>query len=121
MKRTFILLFILLVAMQHNYANPAVQLLSTSVKITVLNSLGNIVENAKITLYDNSEDYENEENSVAGPVFTDSKGRATIKNLEDKSYYVKVTKDDANNYGEGEQTGKLKKGKVNKFNIVISE
>lgn len=95
------------------------QLMSTSMRITVLSSLGNNVENAKVTVYENQKDYENEENAVAGPSFTDEKGRVTFKNLEEKQYYVQVVKGDANNYGDAEQTSKLQKGKINKFNIVI--
>lgn len=95
------------------------QILPTGVRLTILNSLGNIVENAKVTLYDNWDDYENEENAVAGPAFADKKGRVTFKNLEAKQYYVKAVKGDKSNYGEGEQTGKLIKGKTNKFNIII--
>lgn len=95
------------------------QVLSTGMRITVLSRLGNAVENAKVTVYNNSEDYENEENAVAGPAFTDAKGRVTFKNLEDKQYYLQVIKGDDSNYGDAEQTGKLKKGKLNKFNVVI--
>lgn len=95
------------------------QVLSTGMRITVLSRLGNPIENAKVTLYDNQEDYESEENAKAGPAFTDEKGRVTFKNLDEKQYYVQVIKGDENNYGDAEQTGKLKKGKLNKFNIVI--
>ncbi len=95
------------------------QILPTGMRITVISRLGNTVENAKVTVYENQEDYENEENAVAGPAFTDNKGRVTFKNLEEKQYYVQVVKGDENNYGDAEQTGKLIKGKVNKFNIVI--
>ncbi len=95
------------------------QILPTSMRITVLSRLGNPIENAKVTLYKTRKDYESEENAVAGPVFTDEKGRVTIKNLDEMEYFVQVTKGDENNYGDAEQTGKLKKGKINKFNIVI--
>ena len=95
------------------------QLMSTSMRITVLSRLGNTIENAKVTVYQNQKDYENEENAVAGPAFSDGKGRVTFKNLEEKQYYVQVIKGDDNNYGDAEQTSKLKKGKINKFNIVI--
>jgi hypothetical protein len=95
------------------------QILPTGVRLTILNSLGNIVENAKVTMYKNWDDYENEENAIAGPAFTDKKGRVTFKNLEDKQYYVKAVKGDKSNYGEGEQTNKLTKGKINKINIII--
>ena len=95
------------------------QILSTGMRITVLSRLGNPIENAKVTVYDNRDDYENEENAIAGPAFTDGKGRVTFKNLEEKHYFVQVIKGDENNYGDAEQTGRLKKGKLNKFNIVI--
>ena len=95
------------------------QILPTGMRITVISRLGNAVENAKVTVYANQKDYENEENPVAGPAFTDSKGRVTFKTLEEKQYYVQVIKGDDSNYGDAEQTGKLKKGKINKFNIVI--
>lgn len=95
------------------------QLLPTGMRITVLNRMGNVVENAKVTVFSNRGDYENGENAVAGPAFTDKKGRVTFKNLEAKKYYVQVTKGDESNYGEAEQTGVLIKGKINKFNIII--
>jgi len=93
--------------------------LPTSLKITVLNKLGNVVEGAKVTLYRNSGDYENNENAVAGPEKTNAKGQVTFKKLQAKSYYVEVKKGDKSNYGEAEQTGTLIKGKINKVNIII--
>ena len=95
------------------------QIMSTGMRITAISRLGNPVENAKVTVYENREDYENEENAIAGPAYTDAKGRVTFKNLEEKQYYVQVIKGDESNYGDAEQTGKLKKNKLNKFNIVI--
>jgi len=95
------------------------QVLPTGVRITVLNKMGNPVENAKVTLFANEADYENEQNAVAGPVFTDEKGRVTIKNLDEVQYYVQVVQGDASNYGEAEKTDKLEKNKINKFNIII--
>lgn len=95
------------------------QVISTGMRITVLSRLGNPVENAKVTVFETREDYENEENAIAGPAFTDAKGRVTFKNLGEKQYFVQAMKGDENNYGDAEQTGKLLKGKLNKFNIVI--
>ncbi|MDZ7606140.1 MAG: carboxypeptidase-like regulatory domain-containing protein [Cyclobacteriaceae bacterium] len=97
----------------------AYQVLPTGVRITVLNKMGTPVENAKVTLFANEADYENEQNAVAGPVFTDEKGRVTIKNLEEIQYYVQVVNGDESNYGEAEKTDKLEKNKINKFNIII--
>jgi uncharacterized GH25 family protein len=112
-------LIVLLVLVNIVAFDAKAQMMSTSMRITVLSSLGNNVENAKVTVYENQKDYENEENAVAGPAFTDEKGRVTFKNLEEKQYYVQVVKGEENNYGDAEQTSKLKKGKINKFNIVI--
>lgn len=95
------------------------QIMPTGMRITVISRLGNPAKNAKVTIYANKKDYEKEENAIAGPVFTDAKGRVTIKNLEAKAYYVQVVKGDENNYGDAEQTGVLRKGRINKFNIVI--
>ena len=95
------------------------QIMPTGMRITVLSRLGNPIENAKVTVFENRQDYEKEENAIAGPAFSDSKGRVTFKNLEEKEYFVQVIKGDENNYGDAEQTSKLKKGKINKFNIVI--
>lgn len=93
--------------------------LPTNVRFTVLTRLGTPVENAKVVLYATREDYDKEENPLAGPEFTDAKGRATFKSLDEKVYFVQVTKGDANNYGDAEETSKLIKGRTNKFNIII--
>lgn len=95
------------------------QVMPTSLRITVLNKLGNAVENAKVTLYVNEEDYEKEQNAVGGPSFTDEKGRVTFKTLDAIQYYVQVVKGEESNYGQGEKTDKLEKGKLNKINIII--
>ena len=97
------------------------QVLPTALRVTVLDNLGNVVENAKVTLFGNSGDYENGENAVAGPSFSDSKGRVTFKGLEPKAYYVEVKKGEMSNYGEAEKTNVLAKGKTNKVNIIIAE
>ena len=119
MKVKSIMLLLLLGITISSFIPTTYQIVPTSMRITVLSRLGNPVENAKVTVYENQEDYENEENSVAGPVFTNAKGQVTIKNLEDKQYYIQVLKGDNSNYGDAEITGKLEKGKLNKFNIVI--
>ena len=79
----------------------------TSLRITVLNELGNTEEEVKVTLYHNSEDYKKEENAVMEGKMTDKKGRVTFKGLESKVYFVNAEKGDKNNYGAGVQTDKL--------------
>lgn len=95
------------------------QIFPTRLRITVLNRLGNEQDSVAVTLYANKEDYEASENSVAGPLYTDNKGRVTFDDLEPKMYYVEAIKGDENNYGDAERTNELVKGRLNKVNIVI--
>ncbi|MFY0591442.1 carboxypeptidase-like regulatory domain-containing protein [Roseivirga sp.] len=97
------------------------QVFSTKLKITVVDELGNVVPDAKVTLYATEADYNKEVNPVQPFKLTDSKGKATFKKLDTKSYYVIVRKGDKDNAGGGEIVSKLVKGKVNKANIVISD
>lgn len=119
MKKIKIIGIVVVLATAAFVMTSALQVMPTGVRITVLNKMGNPVENAKVTLFANETDYENEQNAVAGPVFTDDKGRVTIKNLDEVQYYVQVVKGDESNYGEAEKTDKLEKNKINKFNIII--
>jgi hypothetical protein len=122
MKRSlFVLALVTLFATSAFKSFNTKQLLPTSLRVTVLDNLGNVVENAKVTIYRNAGDYESGENAVGGPSFTDSKGRVTFKNLEPKAYYVEAKKGEASNYGEAEKTNVLSKGKTNKVNIIITE
>ncbi len=95
------------------------QVLKTSLRITVLNDLGNIQENASVQLFTTEEHYRNETNPVGPPQKTDKKGRVTFKNLESRAYFIHAKKGDATNVGRGVQTEKLEQGKVNKLNTVI--
>ncbi|WP_088124943.1 carboxypeptidase-like regulatory domain-containing protein [Roseivirga misakiensis] len=97
------------------------QILSTKLKITVVDELGNVVPDAKVILFANEADYNKEVNPVQPFKLTDSKGRVTFKKLDTKSYYIIVRKGDKDNSGGGEVVSKLVKGKVNKANIVISD
>lgn len=94
------------------------QLLSTSLRITILNELGNIEEGATVILYKTEEDYEEETNAVATGV-TDKKGRVNFKDIEATVYFVHAENGDRNNYGAGIQTSPLEEGKMNRVNIVI--
>lgn len=94
------------------------QLIKTSLNITVRDDVGNTVEGAKVQLFEKEEDYTKESN-VAAEGVTDKKGYVRIKDLKPMSYYVIVRKDDKDNAGGGEQTGKLEAKKMNKVTIVI--
>lgn len=116
MKR---LLFALLIGTITMSFVPSHLILPTSLKITVLNSLGNPVEEAKVTLYSTEDDYRNEKNAVSETLQTDAKGQVKFKNLEAKVYFVHVVKGEMNNDGGAAQTNKLEEGKQNRTNIII--
>ena len=94
------------------------QLLPTKLRVTVIDGLGNFVEGAKVSIYENEEDYRISENAVATLV-TDKKGRVTFKEVKPMAYYVEAKFEDKNNDGEGVLTGELSEGKLNKVNTVI--
>jgi hypothetical protein len=94
------------------------QLIKTQLTITVRNDLGNTVEGAKVRLYEKEEDYA-EEVHVAAEGVTDAKGVVKFKELKAIPYFVQVEKGEQNNFGGGEQTGKLEANKINKVTIVI--
>lgn len=93
--------------------------MAASLRIVVLDGLGNLVEGAEVTLYENEDDFKNNENPVQDPQFTDAKGRAFFKDLEPKSYFVDVEKGDMNNIGGAQITTPLADRKMNKVNIII--
>ena len=95
------------------------QILKTSLRLTVLNELGNPVPDAKVTLYNTQEDYRQEVNPAAEMQTTDKKGRVKFSGLEPKVYFVHAIKDDMSNVGAGVQTDTLREGRINKVNIII--
>jgi hypothetical protein len=96
----------------------AFQLIKTSLTVTVRDELGNIVEGAKVQLFENEADYTAEKN-VAAEGETDKKGIVKLKELKAIPYYVIVKKEDKDNSGGGEQTAKLDENKINKVTIII--
>ncbi len=94
------------------------QVLPTSMKVTVIDGLGNFVEGASVKLYTSKEDYLNSENAVAEGK-TNSKGVVKFKKLEPIEYFIDARKDNNSNDGEGVQTQKLLEGRQNKVNTVI--
>jgi hypothetical protein len=96
----------------------AFQIIKTTLTVTVRDELGNIVEGAKVQLFENEADYTAEKN-VAAEGVTDKKGILKMKELKAISYYVIVRKDDKDNSGGGEQVGKLEEKKINKVTIII--
>lgn len=96
------------------------QLFKTSLKIQVLNDLGNIEEGATVKIFKTEEDYNKEENTVREGI-TDKKGNVVFSDVEALEYYVNVVKGDKNNYGAGEKIEMLDEGKINRITVIISE
>ncbi|MFN3406073.1 MAG: hypothetical protein ACK40G_18405 [Cytophagaceae bacterium] len=119
MKRTFLYGLLLVIGLFSFYGKPG-QIFQTSLRVTVLNELGNTVQDAKVTLYKTEEDYKAEKNAVESKN-TDAKGVLFFDGLEPKEYYIYAEKGDRNNAGGGEKTEVLKKDRVNKINVVITE
>ena len=95
------------------------QLLKTSLRITVLNELGNPVDSVSVTIYSTETDYKNNQNPVLPTQYSNAKGMVTFKILEEKTYYIDALKDDFNNYGGGIKTDTLLAGRINKINTII--
>ena len=114
MKRSQYVFLVLALAI----AAPGFQIIKTSLGITVRDELGNIVTGATIQLFEKEEDYNLEQN-VAAEGVTDEKGYFRFKELKAISYYVIVRKDDKDNSGGGERTGKLEEKRINKVTVVI--
>lgn len=96
------------------------QIISTQIKLTVLNNLGKEEEGVRVRLYKNEADYKAEKNAV-DEHYTDKKGVVSFKSLEPIPYYINAVKDNKNNYGNGELTDSLKKNQINKIKIVIQD
>ncbi len=94
------------------------QIIKTQIAITIRNEVGNTEAGVNVMLFEKEEDYTKEVNAVAEGE-TDEKGVVKFKELKATSYYVIARKDDKDNSGGGEQTGKLEANRVNKVTIVI--
>lgn len=94
------------------------QLLPTKLRVTVIDGLGNYVEGATVSIYENEKDYLASENAVA-TMTTDKKGRVTFKEIKPMAYFVEAKFEGKNNNAAGVKTGELEEGKLNKVNTVI--
>lgn len=97
-----------------------VQMIPTSLKLTVRNGLGSVEKDVTVTLYANKEDYEKTANPVASGR-TDAKGLIYFQDLVELNYYISAEKGDKNNFGAGEKIENLAKNKVNKVTLIITE
>lgn len=117
MKRSIFILLFALAAMPFVSFAP-VQIIKTSLTVTVRDDLGNTVEQATVKLYETEDDYLKEVNAVAEGE-TDKKGNIRFKELKAISYYVIARKGDKDNAGGGEQIGKLEEKRFNKATVII--
>ena len=117
MERLLLLFFAIVFS---SFAMP-LQLVKTTLQITVRNGLGNIESGVNIQLYKTKEDFEKLTNPAAGPLQTDKNGKVTFKDLEAVEYFVAAEKGDLNNFGGGEKTETLDANRINKITIVVSD
>jgi len=100
------------------FTSAQAQIVKTQIHITVRNDLGNTVEGVTVKLFEREQDY-TEETNVAAEGITDAKGIVRFKDLKAISYFILAEKEGVNNFGGGEQTGKLEEKRINKVTIVI--
>jgi hypothetical protein len=108
----------ILIAMSFLVFVSAFQLIKTTLHLTVRDEVGNTVEGATVQLFETEDDY-NAEQNVSAEGTTDPKGIVKFKELKAMSYFIIVRKDDKDNSGGGERTGKLEGKRINKVTIVI--
>ena len=94
------------------------KLLPTSLKVLVLDELGNPLEGAEVSLFKSEEDYRASENLIAKKT-SDKDGKVTFKKLAVDVYFIHVDYEGKTNVGGGVQTEKLVEGRINKVNTVV--
>ncbi len=119
MKKAYTILLLTSIVILSGALRSEAQVFNTSIKITILNELGNPVEGAAVQLYTSEEDYRQEINPATDVYYTDKRGQIKIKDLEARIYYVNAEKGDKNNIGAGVMTDKLEEKKLNKVTIII--
>ena len=93
MKKTFnVFLALTTLFLLASFDSPVHQLISTKLKVTVLDEVGNVQEGATVTLYKNQDDYNNSENPAYPPIKTNAKGVAQFKKIEAIKYFIHVEK-----------------------------
>jgi len=115
----FFLMALLPAAVMANSIDNAEQLFPTVLKVTVLDDIGNPVQGATVTLYNNETDYYNNENPAYDSIETNANGEAKFKKIDAKRYLIDVQKGDMSNDGGGIETQHLEKGKVNRIRVII--
>ena len=117
-SRTKFAFALLLSALLFSFAPPT-QLIPISLRVTVLNELGNPEKGAVVTLYKTRQDYEKEQNPALPAQTTNDKGVAVFRNLQPLIYHVSAVKGDKDNANGATQTDTLKASRQNRVNIII--
>lgn len=96
----------------------------TKLEVTAKDSLGNVVSNVGVRLYDNLAEYNEwyQPNfSISYGDFTDANGKITLDVDASKTYYLRLEKDCKSNKYTSYQTQSLVSGTTNKWSIVLGE
>lgn len=116
MKKTLITLSsIFILAVFTNF-----QVITTSLKVMVLDNMGKAQENAKVRVYASKADYDKEQNPV-GELITNKNGNAEFSGLKTIQYFISAVKDAKDNSSNGVTTDILKEFKLNKMKVIIQD
>ena len=113
MKKLALLLVIALGCMAFTH-----QLLNLKLHVTVVDGQGEIVEGAKVVLYNTDGDHTKEANALQVGE-TNAKGVCVFKKLDVKKYYLFAQKGDLDNTLGDHETDTMHKGKINKITLTI--
>ncbi|MFN6944699.1 MAG: carboxypeptidase-like regulatory domain-containing protein [Cytophagaceae bacterium] len=112
MKKSAAILFLSFLIMSY-------QVVPVSLRVTVRDEVGNIVQGAKVTIYQSEEDYSQNQNQVGDAQTTDRRGNAIFRNLETIPYYVRAEKGEMNNEERGIKTDTLNRARQNQVTIIV--
>lgn len=114
--KNHILLFSLFTTLFVSCIKPA----KTSLKLTLINEVGNPVSGANVKLYASQTDYNNRTNQVGSTQFSNSDGQVTFEDLASIKYFWFAEKDCRNNSkGAATTTSPITEGKINAVDNVI--
>lgn len=94
------------------------QVIQTKLKVHVISTKGEVIQGAKVQVFENQNDYNKHVNAV-GSESTDAKGNCRFFNLKPQAYYIIAEKGDMSNMFHSDKTKVLNKGKTNKIIVVI--
>ncbi|MFT4537274.1 MAG: hypothetical protein ACI9P5_004655 [Saprospiraceae bacterium] len=121
MKTRILTIFILIfVTSSFSFSLISHSLLPTSLKIKVVNSKSESMQDVTVTLYGTEKAYRAGQNPLFESKKTDKHGLVVFKKLKPEAYYIHAVKGNASNMGEKVLTDALKEGRINKVTTLIS-